>query len=238
MSLQFLGTNLPAYGNGFSAGVEFIGAGLIGALVFVYLLTALLSVGLSVTMYVLRSLGLHTIAKRRGIRHGWLAWIPFGRFWVLGSISDQYQYVVKGKVKNRRKIMLAMSIAITGLCLLWIPAAAIITMVGGGTAATPVLTALLGVFAILALDIWLTVYQYISYYDLFHSCQPGNGILYLVLSIVVPATMPFFVFFCRKKDLGMPPRKQTPVQVEPVAEEDGFAQPEEFVEAEQTEEAE
>ena len=32
--------------------------------------------------------------------------------------------------------------------------------------------------------------------------------LFLVLSIVFNITEPFFVFSCRNKDFGMPPRKQ------------------------------
>ncbi len=53
--------------------------------------------------YVLQALSLYSIAKRRGIGKPWLSWIPVANTWILGSISDQYQYVVKGKVRNKRK---------------------------------------------------------------------------------------------------------------------------------------
>ena len=69
------------------------------------------------------------------------------------------------------------------------------------------------------------VFVYIAYYDYFVSCEPNNAVLYLVLSILIPVTLPFFIFFSRKKDDGMPPRRDAqpvaePVQESPKAEEE------------------
>ena len=70
----------------------------------------------------------------------------------------------------------------------------------------------------------------------------GLTVLFLVLSIVVSVTLPIFVFINRKKDGGMPPKKQ-PQAEQPVAQlleesaaeaeeevetAEGYAQPEEF----------
>jgi hypothetical protein len=48
-------------------------------------------------------------------------------------------------------------------------------------------------------------------YDVYRSLDPANAVLYLVLSILFSPTEPFFLFFNREKDLGMPPRKRQPV---------------------------
>ena len=70
------------------------------------------------------------------------------------------------------------------------------------------------------------IFQYISYYDLFCSSKPENATLFLVLGIIFPVTLPFFLFVCRKCDNGMPPRKvvvpQVIVQAAEVAEEETF----------------
>lgn len=66
---------------------------------------------LSVACYVLEALSLYTIAQRRGIRKPWLAWIPVVNVWIVGSISDQYQYVVNRRIQNRRKVLLGLAIA-------------------------------------------------------------------------------------------------------------------------------
>ena len=84
-----------------------------GILVFAGLAILLLAV----VVYVFQSIGLYTIAKRRGIQNPWLAWLPIGSEWIAGSIADQYRYVVKGEVKNKRKTLLILNIinAVIGL---------------------------------------------------------------------------------------------------------------------------
>ena len=67
----------------------------------------------------------------------------------------------------------------------------------------------MGVFAVatLVLSIALMVFQWMSLYDLYSSCIPKHNVLFLILSIFISATRPFFIFFNREKDEGMPPRK-------------------------------
>lgn len=218
------------------------GAGTFLALV-VYLLFWLFVLALSVTSYVFQSISLHTIAKRRGIRNGWLAWLPIGNLWIIGSISDQYQYVAKGNIKNRRKLLMGLEIGLFVAIIVWLVILTIITVIGSenlvGGLVIFVLAAIFGYLAIIALAIASAIISYMCIYDLYSSCNPSNGVLFLVLSIVFNAAMPFLIFACRKKDLGMPPRKQpasqTVVEAEVVEEpateivvEEGFAQPEEF----------
>ena len=65
---------------------------------------------LGIAVYVLTSLALYTIANRRGIKNAWLSWVPVINCWIIGSLSDQYRYVVKGEVKNKRKTLLILNI--------------------------------------------------------------------------------------------------------------------------------
>lgn len=190
-----------------------------GVLVIVLLMFYLLLFAFLILNYVLQSLGMYTIAKRRGIHKPWLAWIPVGNMWILGSISDQYQYVAKGRVKNRRKTLLGLMIATYALMIPFYVAyfAMMIQMMVTGDADGYSMVSYAAVILLLALAMMVvaiiaTVFQYIALYDLFVSCDPGNAVMYLVLSIFLGVTLPFFIFACRKKDLGMPPRRP----VEPV----------------------
>lgn len=185
-----------------------------GVFIIVYFLIAFASMALSIVSYVLHSIGLYSIAERRGIHHSWLAWIPLGNLWVLGSISDQYQYVAKGKIKNRRKSMLWLSLATIAVYLIWV-IFLVVSIFSDGEFLT-VFIMLLGIIGLMVTAIILTVVQYMAYYDLFVSCNRENAALYLVLGILVSVTLPFLVFASRKKDLGMPPRKQPAPQAEPV----------------------
>lgn len=189
-------------------------AGVLGVVLAVYLVFILLLLIFSIVSYILTSVGMYTIAKRRGIQNPWLAWLPLGNVWILGSIADQYQYVVKGRVRNRRKILLGLGIAgMVGSAVVQIINIVMTIAMGTsqgveGAAATFAITMLLSALAMFVVAIISAIYQYMSYHNLFASCKPQSADLYLVLSIVVSFTMPILIFICRNKDEGMPPRKE------------------------------
>lgn len=196
--------------------------------------------GLWILVYVLQALALFTIAKRRGIKNPGLAWVPLVNVWILGSISDQYRYVVKGEVKNKRKALLGMDIA-SALIVFAVCIAAIVLVVRlvlefpyfDSASATWFLRNHLGTLllilmlglALAVLSIVYAVFFWMAMYDLFRSCEPENTTLYMVLSLVgglvVPGAYAIFLILCREKDLGMPPRKpepEIPAQAEPIRE--------------------
>ena len=184
------------------------------------LIVALIAFVFAVVSYILSAAGMYAIAKRRGINNAWLAWIPVASGWILGSISDQYQYVVKGKVRYNRIILISLlgaSALFNGISsgstqLLMEGSANVLGVLGGGFLASVV-------------GIACTVFHFIALYDLYCSCNPQNSVLFLVLSIVFGITEPFFVFGCRNKDLGMPPRRtvyQAAQQPPQIPQENGW----------------
>ena len=183
---------------------------------------------LSIAVYVLTALSLYTMAKRRGVKNSWLSWIPVVNCWIIGSLSDQYRYVVKGEVKNKRKVLLTLNIVNVVLAI--IMAVVAVVMVVGAVRSTvgyrgeeELISVVLGaVFCLLGLGlpmvgvgIAIAVVYFMAMYDIYTSCNPQNNVLFLVLSIVFRVTEPFFLFFVRNKDEGMPPRKQEPVYTPP-----------------------
>ena len=204
--------------------------GEIGALVAIIdLITGTIGFLVSVATYVLTALGLYTIAKRRGIEKPWLVWIPVVNVWTLGCISDQYRYVVKGENKSKRKVLLGLEIAmavcmIVFMVLIVISVVDIVGMTMGSSMDEPamlmsMLGSLGGAFLmfipIFGISIAYTIIYYMVLYDVYTSCDPNNNVTFLVLSILFSITMPFFIFFNRKKDLGMPPRRPEPMQYMP-----------------------
>ena len=181
-------------------------AGVIGILAMVVGLVVLVG-------YIFQSIGLYTIAKNRGIQNPWLAWLPIGNYWIAGSIADQYQYVVNGEVKNRRKILLILSIAgmaVSSLVSSMVNGSFILTTEGVSMEQLSSLGAMGTVFNLISsgLEIATFVFWQIALYDLYTSCNPKHNVLFLVLGIIFGVTIPYFIFFNRKKELGMPPRKE------------------------------
>lgn len=181
----------------------------------------------SVAAYILGALGTYTIAHRREIRHPWMAWIPYGNLWILGSIADQYQYVARGRVTNRRKLLLGLHIAMSvlGLCILGVYVYAIVQMMAMDSTHYQMLGQILApmgmivtliALAVNVLAIVAMVVRFVCLYDLFASCNPNSKGGLLILSILLNVIEPFLVFASRKRDYGMPPRKAEYAPEEPV----------------------
>lgn len=173
-----------------------------------------------IVAYVLTALAIYSISCRRGLRNPWLAWIPVVNVWLLGSLSDQYQYVVKGENKNKRKWLIVLSILqwVLGLILVVLCLVTVGSLIVNEHAEVfGAVVALVGmILPLAAAAIALCVIRYMALYDVYRSLDPSNAVLYLVLSILFSPTEPFFLFFNREKDLGMPPRKQQPAYEQPV----------------------
>ena len=179
-----------------------------------------------IATYVLSALALYTVAKRRGISKPWLSWIPVLNVWILGSISDQYRYVVKGQIKSKRKALLilnvinwvisvAISITAIVMCVQLVNYAimdvseeVLLEMILG-----PVVAVVGLCLPLFGISIAVIVIRYMALYDVYTSMDPSNNVLFLVLSILFGFTEPFFLFFNRNKDMGMPPRKEAAVPV-------------------------
>ncbi len=213
--------------------MEYVFEGLGAGFAAFYTVYSLIVSSFGIAVYVLRALGLYSIAKRRGINHPWMSWVPVLDLWVLGCISDQYQYVVNGKVKNKRKWLLGLNIALAVIYLVFfvffgIAVAGVIGGVTGGlreeqmlaTLMGPAMGLLIGMIPLAGIAIAVMVIRFVAMYDLYTSCNPQNNVLFLVLSIFFTVTEPFFVFFIRGKDEGMPPRRQQPQYVPPCQAEE------------------
>ena len=192
---------------------------------------------LAIIAYVLQALALYTIAKRRKIKKPWLAWVPIADVWILGSISEQYQYVVKGAVKSKRKTLLVLNILMTALCFVMIGALiwAFLSLMFYGLDPTTVmdelelwaeqpiemesliegmgtlLFLLVWLILLMVFAIWYAVVRWQAIYDVFRSCDPNNSVVYLLVSLfgnfVIEGIYSVFLLICKEKDLGMPPRK-------------------------------
>lgn len=187
------------------------------------LLTGLMGIPafvIQIAVYVLSSLALYTIAKRRGLNHAWLSWIPVANVWILGSIADQYRYVARGEIKSKRKVLLTLNIisAVLTAVMVCLCVVAVAGAFSGAIMGRPedvILQNLLGTLAgmlglivpILGVAIAAAIIRYMALYDLYSSCDPDNKTVFLVIGILFGITEPVFLFLCRNKDLGMPPRR-------------------------------
>jgi hypothetical protein len=162
-----------------------------------------------------------SVARRRGIKHGWLAWFPLGREWITGCIADQYKYTTTRKVTKFRVAMLVLTIC--AIVLSGILSAVSVANLASFTEsvmagvmeedvesllatcfATSTISSLLSLLSS-GLSIAIYVMEQIMLYYYYSSCCPKAKVALLILGILFPITIPFFLFCNRKKDQGMVP---------------------------------
>lgn len=172
---------------------------------------------IGIGIWLAKAWSVYRIARRRGLNNAWLSWLPVGRDWILGSISDQYQYLVRGRVHSRRKVLVGFSIAscctvviglIYGVWLL-MDTALTMAMYGVMPGYTPNTLLFLPLLLLVGAAVGIAAYvlRCICKYDLYRSCEPSSAVLYLVLGILFSLCDAVFLWLCRNKDQGMPPRK-------------------------------
>ena len=194
-----------------------------------FILSGIVMPFLPLALYVLTSLGLFCMARNRSVPHAWLAWIPLVRLYAAGSLSDQYQYVVRGKIRYRRRLLLILNL-ITGLLFLlflnlvnkflseellesilrfvytgsFIPDSFWVHSPGALFHACGALALLL------PLVLLRQIFYFMALWDIFRSCNQENAVIFLIISILFSFTRPVFLFFSRNLEYGMPPRKAVP----------------------------
>ena len=145
--------------------------------------------------YVFNSLGLYVIAKNRNIRRAALAWLPvFGTAYVTGAIADHQNLTAKGTRSNLRRWLVILLLV---LCVLNAIQAFLmfrLEMFNPYMDFDP--SYLVAVLLMLVVGLPFTVLWYVAHFRLFKSCQPANGALFLILSILF-GIAPFLVFAVR-----------------------------------------
>ena len=70
-------------------------------MIIMAIITSIVGFAVGLTPYILQSLGLYRLAKNRGIDAPWLAWIPVGKSYIMGSLSEASPYIKKKFPKMR-----------------------------------------------------------------------------------------------------------------------------------------
>lgn len=179
----------------------------------------------SVLSYVFQGVSLYKIAKRRGLSNPGLAWVPIGRNWLLGAIGDQYESLRTGKKRNLRWWLLGLDVVLIVIfaamvfCMIitvvrnmmyfdtlyWTDDSIILERM-----LPALLMLLLQMLVLWAIAIADCVLISISLHRLYQSARPQSAVVFLVLSILFPITIPFFLFACRKYDAPIVPAPYFP----------------------------
>lgn len=180
----------------------------------VFLVIYLLILGMGIASYVLTSLSLYKIANRRQIANPWLAWLPFGNYWIIGSIADNYDER-NGMKRKWRVVFLTLSLIIlAGFVIFYIVLFVALFSLGlNSQYAEPATSEMIGFFVAIYAGMFvavlpataLSVCNMICIYKIFESTVPEKSVKYLLLSILVPFANAICLFKCRNKGYSIMP---------------------------------
>ena len=174
-----------------------------------------LSLLVGIAAYVLESIGLVTIGKRRDIKNAWLAWIPFARAWALGAIVDEQDRRVIGKDRFFRIVYLVgviiYALAIIGTISNFFTLADVISNMSSASD-DMIFAAIAGIFAgfyggimsINLLSILLAALKVIVLYKLYESVTEKLPILFSLFSIFISLFHSISIFCLRKRGYEAP----------------------------------
>lgn len=181
------------------------------ALIFIFIYLSMF--GVLIASYILQSLAFHTLARRRGISNPWLAWLPYGNYWIIGSIARDYD---KKNGINRRwdKTSLILSIVYAATYFVTYIGFIIGIMIAAmsldsatmseETSIVILLVVVLMFIPVMLIAIALQAVIYICIYKIYESTVPEKALKYFILGMLVPFAQPICLFLCRNKGYEHP----------------------------------
>ncbi len=166
--------------------------------------------------YVLSSLGLYGIAKKRDISLAGLAWLPVGNLWVLGSVIDSYEEKKEDHFKKWRILLpVLVAVIVVGYILFYIVYFMMYFAMFGTMIVETNMEELpdesIGlvliffvVFFVLvaALALVMTAVQtlnYVAIYKTFENIAPKKALKYFILSVTLPLAEGICMLKCKKQ---------------------------------------
>ena len=175
--------------------------------------------------YIFVSLGGQRMGRKAGMSNPWMFWIPCANVYALGNLADTQATLCEGKNTTYRKKMLAWTIVVACISIVWTIAFSVYVVVAAangmldtnGDLVTlegfdpdaligPALFFLLTSFAFLVLYIVYLVIYYKALYRIYKLYAPDGAAGLLILSIFVTVAIPAVFLSLSKREPVLPPR--------------------------------
>ncbi|MBR5615173.1 MAG: hypothetical protein IKW64_07815 [Clostridia bacterium] len=177
-------------------------------MIFAVLGVLMAVIGLCIADYVLSSLGLYRLAKRRGISKPWIAWLPVVNSWTVGAVTDDYELRCGFKRKWRIVLPLLTGIVLVAALLYNVFIAGSVVgmienyqyMYGEMEDVVGIVVALYALLIVMLMSTTaLMACQVICLFKIFESTVPERAVKYLLLSLLVPLAEAICLFRCSDK---------------------------------------
>ena len=165
-------------------------AGMLVGFVFFFVFITLI---ISILSYVLHAYGLYTIAKRRGHKDPWMAWVPFASRYLYADLISRDLEIGRFTLRNFPIFFTFSQVGIS-----------ILSYVAFFTAMIPIIGWIIGGLFFLALVVFSAVAETYVSYRFYRKLFFDQVILFTILSAVVPLAEPIILFAIRNRSFVHP----------------------------------
>ncbi len=193
--------------------------------VVVMLVIAVIFLLIALAQYIMQSIAITHIGRRRGIKQPWLIWIPVARNWAIGALADDHD-ARNGLTRRFRVLLLVFVLVFYGAYIILYGSifASIPALENMGYESSEVVSTVMGLFIgmysgmiiIVILSLAVTALNYVCLYKIYESLSPKHCVLHFILSLLIPLYMPISLL-CLKNS-GYPYPEEIPELPETPAE--------------------
>lgn len=175
-----------------------------------WLIAVGVATALGLAMYALNGVGVSAMAKKLGVAHPNGAYVPFYRYKILGDVAEAATLRNPGaKRRKYGKILFGLLIGYFAAFLLFFVVFFVIFAIaiassdvaplssGDAFSGLALLLTILVCIAVyiglMVVAVLLTVFNYMAYYHIYRCFSPEYAVLWLLLTIFVPASAPILM---------------------------------------------
>ncbi len=129
--------------------------------------------------FLLLAIAFTTIARNKGIKNRWTAWVPVAQSWMMGCIADKYNYVVRGRRTCLRAFLLLLSLLFSATYVV-----AMIVSVKTGYGFTDSAAFMTSSSVMVLMDLLFGLLRWISCYKILRFCGARHRVLLIILMMI------------------------------------------------------
>ena len=151
--------------------------------------------------YIMEGLALHRMGKVCGAPYPWLAWIPYANLYALGYVADKDAEVSCRPATHYRNTLPILFVALSVLSfgIIGVAVAASISSPDGEMTGGAAMLVVLMFLALVVVGVVQLVFEYIALWHIYQLFSPDNAVAFILLSILVSASMPIVLFIASRK---------------------------------------
>lgn len=135
-----------------------------------------------IALYLASSWGIYAMANNTGVKNPWMAWVPFAKDYLLGTLADRYHDTLHQKKTHFHLWLTLLSVTQAPLTALSILVFGVVLFLLSYAPPIIMLLVLLSIFLIAAIELLYQVFYLLTFYNVMMDYEPNRAVFYTILA--------------------------------------------------------